>query len=101
MKLFYAALLLAVSGSALAQEFFSGKVDDIYVVGQRIVIDGEEYRFSGDTKIIVSGKLISVYALREGHPVEYALDYQATGQKKIRAIKLLISEEEAAQYLNH
>jgi len=94
-------LLLAFSHSTLAQEFFSGKVDVIEVEGERIVIDGGEYRITGNAIVVVGEHKVELENIKPGSLIQYALDYSSSSEKLVKAVKLQASEEELAEMLNH
>ena len=94
-------LLLAFSHTVLAQEFFSGKVDAVELHGERIVIDGGEYRITGNVIVMVGEHKVGLENIKQGSLIQYALDYRSSGAKLVKAVKLQISEEELAEILNH
>ncbi|WP_045857943.1 hypothetical protein [Teredinibacter purpureus] len=101
MKRLLLTLIIAVSSTAWAQSIFTGTVEMVQQEGEKIVIDGSEYRITGDALIMIGHVKISLDSLRPGHVVRYQLDTEAIGKRTIKTIDLQVSKDDAEKILSH
>lgn len=101
MKTMYSIFLVFLAGVAIAQSSFTGVVESYRQEGEIIIIDGAEYRITGDTKVVVNGRLVGRSAIHVGQSIRYTPDFGNTGERFIKQIELQLADEHAEHLFNH
>lgn len=101
MKTICAIFFALMATAAAAESSFSGKVDAFQQEGERIVIDGKDYRVTGETQVIVGEHSVGREAIQVGQTIRYTPDFSQPGGSFIKRIELQLSAEKAAVLFNH
>jgi len=94
------SLLMAVSASAA--DYFSGVVDSYTREGETLVVNGSQYRVTGDTVILFDGHVVTRNFLREGMFIKYSLDFNQAGARRfVTRIVLPENDEVSRKMMQH